>query len=51
MRRFRISIILVIVIVIGILIGSRFLGSEQKVYHAPMDYTETVEGLNGLKVR
>ena len=51
MRRLINIILLVSVVVLGIWVGSRLFEGKQKVYYAPEDYTEKVEGLDGIRVR
>jgi hypothetical protein len=51
MRRLTNALLLVLVVILGLWIGSRFFKGKQAVYYAPEDYTEKVEGLDGIKVR
>jgi len=46
------SIVLaVVVIAVGLWVGARWQRFNQKVYSAPEQYTEQIEGLDGLPVR
>jgi len=51
MRRFVRFILVLLVVSIGLWIGSQLLDNNQKTYTAPPDYTETIEGFDGISVR
>lgn len=44
-------LLVVLVVILGVWIGSHFSGGNQKTYSAPESYTETIEGLDGLQVK
>lgn len=45
------SVLMAFVVLLGLWAGSTFMGAKQKVYQAPSNYTEKIDGLDGLKVQ